>query len=395
MKVNRGRFQTPRERAGRLLLFGVATLSVVALLPTSPASAQLSSRPDRTWMTNGKVFAMARLGNSIYIGGSFTAVMESPTGASIRASNLAAIDATTGAAIGSWMPTTDGVVRALAISEDGTKVYVGGQFLNVNGVSRKRLAALDPVTGALDEAWKPRASYPVFALAVGGGQVYMGGSFNYINGRLRRRLAAVDAAGALTDWAPAADNTVRGLALSTGEDASYVYAGGPFTTINGIARRAAAKLSADTGALVEGWALGMTTDNSQKAFGFATTNTSVYVAMGGYHNYLESASTANGKVQWRDWADGDVQCVLLFGDRLVAGGHFLEFKKEAHVRAVMVRAADGSVDPSWTPTFTGKYYGPWVLLQNGSQIYAGGEFTKVSGTSQQFFARFTDSPPAA
>jgi hypothetical protein len=35
---------------------------------------------------------------------------------------------------------------------------------------------------------------------------------------------------------------------------------------------------------------------------------------------------------------------------------------------------------------------PWDILVTGNQVYVGGDFLTVSGTAQQFLARFTDTP---
>ena len=78
---------------------------------------------------------------------------------------LAALDATTGAAI-AWNPTT---VSALAVS--GDTVYVGGGFTQIGGQARNNIAALDAGTGAAT-AWNPSADSTVSALAVAGDTVY-------------------------------------------------------------------------------------------------------------------------------------------------------------------------------------------------------------------------------
>jgi len=51
----------------RLALVVLAAVGALAAT-TSPAFA-LSATADTTWMTNGKVFALARSGNTLYVGG--------------------------------------------------------------------------------------------------------------------------------------------------------------------------------------------------------------------------------------------------------------------------------------------------------------------------------------
>ena len=66
-------------RSARTLLAILVAAGVT--LTFAPAAFALSTTPDSTWQTNGKVYAMVRVGNTIYIGGKFTRVV-SPDGLS-------------------------------------------------------------------------------------------------------------------------------------------------------------------------------------------------------------------------------------------------------------------------------------------------------------------------
>ena len=157
--------------AGRRLLkpLLVVLLAVVAffLYLGAPAYA-IGPTPEDTWMTNGTVFdtALSPDGKTLYIGGRFTAVRENPVGQpgqNAPARNLAAIDVATGNLVNTWKPqatgdtgTTTAVVRAITVANG--KVYFGGSFTSVNGTPRSNLAAVDAVTGALDTNLAPTIS---------------------------------------------------------------------------------------------------------------------------------------------------------------------------------------------------------------------------------------------
>jgi hypothetical protein len=74
---------------------------------------------------------------------------------------------------------------------DGGAIYAGGGFTIIGGQTRNNVAALDATTGAADPAWNPNASAPVLALAVAGSTVYAGGGFTSIGGGPQPYLAAI------------------------------------------------------------------------------------------------------------------------------------------------------------------------------------------------------------
>src|SRR6266545_3228973 len=235
-------------------------------------AATVSTRPSASAGANGRVTAIARAGDRVYIGGSFTSVGGQPRG------GLAALDAATGQLVASWRAdVTGGPVEALAASPDGGTLYVGGDFTAVGGTARRRLAAVSTAGGAVGP-WRPAASGGmVMALAAGAGRVYAGGKFTSIGGVARPYLAALSTDGAVLGWDPRADASVRALALdggnavlaysastgarrwSAGGDGDVhavavldgvAYTGGHFTTIAGASRKKAAAFDAASGQLL-------------------------------------------------------------------------------------------------------------------------------------------------
>ena len=187
----------PTARAvRRVLAIALAAACAAAARPTATAAQVL----DRTipW-TNGAVHALAIAGDTLYIGGAFSAVNGTFTG------GHAALDPVTGELDRRWPEAGGSVLACVADGSGGW--YVGGTFSSFAGVARAGLAHLR-ADGSLD-GWNPGANGFVTALARIGPVVYAGGAFTTAGGQPRARLAAFDAAtGAVLDWNPGADNSV-------------------------------------------------------------------------------------------------------------------------------------------------------------------------------------------
>ena len=179
--------------------FALASAGATLVLTSTPASAVisgnvLSGTTSPLWQTNGTVHAVLVSGNTIYAGGEFTRVRPPGTTTSspqaVTRNHLAAFNATTGALITGFNPNVNGNVKSLAISPDGTRLYAGGQFTNVSGTARNRLAAVNPTTGALVTGFNPNVNSTVNGLAATSTNVYLGGPFT-----ARRRAEQVLARG--------------------------------------------------------------------------------------------------------------------------------------------------------------------------------------------------------
>ncbi|HEY4377701.1 MAG TPA: fibrinogen-like YCDxxxxGGGW domain-containing protein [Acidimicrobiales bacterium] len=134
------------------------------------------------------VMALQAIGDRIYVGGRFTHV-DSVDGSTFEQSFLAAFDRHTQAWISDFRPKLDGRVYALGRSPDG-QLLVGGDFTNIDGTTNSAaLAELDPITGAVNPAWKANLTYTkagahaiVRAITVANGWIYAVGHFNQLAG---------------------------------------------------------------------------------------------------------------------------------------------------------------------------------------------------------------------
>ncbi len=176
-----------------ITLVGSTTIVVGGAQP-APASELASAQPrtDIPVVLDGEVSSVARAGNTVFIAGTFTQLRDAGDTTVVTQPHLAAYDATTGALLTGFDPVIDKEVQALAVSTDGGTLYVGGQFSNIDGQKRRKLAALDAATGELDPDFVFNTNSRVTALAVGGDHLYVGGKFTVIGGQSHTRLAAID-----------------------------------------------------------------------------------------------------------------------------------------------------------------------------------------------------------
>jgi hypothetical protein len=382
-------------RCPALIAFFTSLMLVLGTQPSAYAST-VSTVPQRTWGTDGKVFALARAGQSVFLAGTFAHVVNPASGAEAVANNVAALDATLGTPVPGFSVRTNGAVLATAVSPDGKTLYLAGSFSLVNGKPRSRLAAVSTTSGALTP-WAPDAAAAVRAILPLSTKVVVGGDFIQLDGKPVKRIGAVDTvSGALVPgWSAAASCRVQALTASA--DGSLIYAGGYARYWDGIDQPGLVRLSAATGALDASFnahykpnsklCAPNRSHDGMNPFEIAVAPYAVLVAVGGVSNDLD-ALEFDGTLAWRDIADGDFQAVVIIGNDIYAGGHFATNfldrcgMRPPPVHLVKVNALGGCQDTSWvadmtTPNKAGHFYGVWALVTNGSSLYVGGEFRRT------------------
>jgi outer membrane protein assembly factor BamB len=228
----------------------------------------------------------------------------------------------------------------------------------------------------------------VYALAAVGERIYIGGSFTSVNGQSRSRLAMVDSATGALDpkWVPAASDRVRAVVPSL--DGTRIYVGGSFSSISGQSRSRLGAVDPDTGA-VQSWR--PSTSPNGLVYNLVEFNGSVYTAEDGTGGAVAAYTTSTGRRTWSQRGDGDVQAVAVLGNRLYAGGHFLTLGGQSRRFFAALDPATGALDPAWRPSGSGGA-GVWSLVADPprGRLYAGGDFTSISGQPQQGFAQFSE-----
>jgi hypothetical protein len=377
--------------ARKWALLGVAALITPGFLGCAgPQDATPTPRyanaPVASWRLNGVGLATLVAGNTVYVAGTFTTAT-SPDGRTVaNRVNLAAFSATTGALLTSFRADADDAVRTLAY--DGKNLYVGGSFMQINGVPRSHLAALDPATGAVRTAWQADATSNVYGLSVAAGKLFVAGSFSTFKNMPRERLAAVKLSDAsVTPFAPAADGTVNTIAVAS--DASAVYVGGNYTSINGIPTTHLTKLARDGSVVAVPWE---TVGGPALGLEVTADGTRVAVAIAGEPDTNPGANqgalfdTTTGRKVWVQRCNGDGQAIHILSDTVYTGFH-RGCAGDTTIRLTKNNISTGSRDLSFIPAFD-QFWGVWAISGSSTALVVAGDFTKISGVAVQGFAVF-------
>ena len=133
------------------------------------------------------VHTLVKNGAELFVGGDFSDY------GTISRPYLFSFDGATGAIGPAFEPRPNNAVFTVAPSLDGTAVFAGGQFSNMQGKWTIRVAKLALATGTPVAGFSARADKFVKDMAVNGDKLYLAGAFGAVNGQARSRLAAVDA----------------------------------------------------------------------------------------------------------------------------------------------------------------------------------------------------------
>jgi PKD repeat protein len=417
--------------------FGLFSFPVLgaqeARADTAPAAGTpttVSAQVLPTAQINGVVWAQQIAGNRVFAGGNFTkarpaGVAEGGAG-EVNRTYLMAYNLVSGDLDSNFAPVLNGQVKSMALSADGSTLYVAGAFTTVNGANRYRVAAFDTATGAL-LPFQPSINSTVNAIAVTSDRIFIGGNFTTVGGQLRDGAASV----LLSNASVTAFNPILGngdpQAIAVSPDGAKVVLGGGFTTTNGSGTPGygLAMLTAETGASLP-LPANTVVRNAGTSAGITTLKATADGFYGAAWSYgqqgnLEGMFRAdwNGNLVFLEDCHGDTYDVYPDTDVVYTVGHphycgnsdgfpqptkWVFWRGMAWSNSVAGTVArehmgyynfEGQPRPdllNFFPefvegAFTGQSQGPWQVTGNGSYVVFGGEFVKVNGVAQQGLVR--------
>jgi len=291
--------------------------------------------------------------------------------------------------------STDDFIDTIVIQEDG-KIVIGGEFTNVNGLNRSRIARLNP-DGQIDGTYNLGQGFdgPVRTIKIDAdGKALVVGYFKNFNGVARNGIARLNADGALDEYfnpGGGADNPVTDCVIQ--EDGRILIVGN-FTTYNGFNRVRIARIMPN-GDLDEGFDpqhgpdLGvnsvdiMSNGNIIVGGDFKTFNLEPCsgIALLSPEGDLINAFNTDGGL------NGSVKKVVAQSDfRILAGGLFTKYG-EIPINRILRLELDGTLDNDFRVGSAANASIYEIKLQPDGKIIVGGDFSLFNGLNKNGIVR--------
>jgi uncharacterized protein YfaQ (DUF2300 family) len=305
---------------------------------------------------SGGVFALAVVGNEVFVGGSFTSA------GGVSANNVARFNTQTNTWSALGTGSQNGVssvgvfapVNALAVV--GNEVYVGGFFTSAGGVSANNVARFNTQTntwsalgtGSSNGVSSVGGFATVYALAVVGNEVYVGGSFTSAGGVSANNVARFNTQ--TNTWSALGTGSQNGVSggvvYALAVVGNEVFVGGTFTSAGGVSANRVARFN---------------------------TQTNTWSALG--------TGSQNG-------VNGEVRALAVVGNEVFVGGFFTS---AGGVSANYVARFNTQTN-TWSALGTGSQNGVsgpvFALAVVGNEVFVGGDFTSAGGVSANSVARW-------
>ncbi len=360
----------------------VAALAGLVLASVQPTAAFADLAPG-TYVFDAPVYSLARSGESLFVGGSFTS-QRAATGGGLILSASGSGDPNPAS-----FPPVAGRVRA--VTDDGAGGwFIGGRFTHVGGVAREGLAHIK-ADGTVNASWNPgavvgnAAASAVKVLTRNGATLYVGGDFSSIGGVARNGVAAINGtSGAVTSWDPSGTS---GPSISINDiavDGSTAFIAGSFTEFGGASRLGFAAANTASGNVL-GWnpgsdsahgrAVSIQGSTAYVAGDFTTIGGETRTAVAALSTATATASAWNAQVN-----SSTVTDVLATPTAIYVGGNFSSIGGQSRPALAALSPSSGNAT-SWNANVNGAF--DVRLALDGSTLFLVGQFDTVGGQTRR------------
>jgi hypothetical protein len=415
----------------------MASLSVVTTGLVSQAAAPdqasiVNENPanNTPQVLNGHVSALAQVGDSVYVGGVFANVQETGSQTIVPKVNLFAYSASTGEIDPDFNPVVKGgSVDDMVVAPDGASMWISGVFTQIDGKGHtQKIARITLDTGAVVTSFKsPKPDGRVSDLNYANGSLYVGGQFMNFDGVPQNVIAALapDTGANLGtvkfSFADPWGNAAFGAqAMDVSPDGSKLVVAGNFKTVTGQSRAQIALFNLNGGgtATLSSWQTDkflprcQAEDSEMRDVAFSPDSrffvTATTGAFSGGANAatlcdtvarFEANATGSGQqATWVEYTGGDTSTRLAVTTAAVyVGGHFRwmnnPYAADAKGPGAVVRTGLAALDPrngmpyTWNPTRQ-RGYGVYEFTVTPNGLLMGHDTKRVKNELHQRLAYF-------
>ena len=424
-------FQIVAAVLATLLVLGtlLGTQSAGAVQPGSHNGKLVTSTSPSSWTPNvldGYVSSFAEVGDTMLVGGNFSQIAASNDPTPINRPYVFSFQKNSGTLNTSFAPVVNGEVTSVLSAGDGLTAWIAGSFNTLNGQTVRNIAKVDLATGQrITQFAAPAFNGQINDIRLRNGKLYVFGRFTLVGNQTRTLIAALDPVTGALDADVRADFTEPRkssfLTIGTADvtaDGTRAIVAGNFTKVNGLGRYQIAMLDLTTSPIsVVDWSTNQYGDGCSNSFAtymrdvdFSPDGSNFVVATTGAYNTTflcdaaarwETAATGSSLLPtWVNYSGGDTLTAVAVTDTAVyIGGHqrWMNNPYAADRIGAGAVARDGlaAVDPrsgatlSWNP---GRDRGVAVygLLATNSGLWIGSDTERIA--NEQYRARLAFMP---
>ncbi|TGM05097.1 hypothetical protein [Leptospira jelokensis] len=282
----------------------------------------------------------------------------------------------------------------VSISDGAGGFYIGGSFESIRGEIKNKIAHILP-NCKLDPNFNAPSpsvvSHYIEAMELDGGYLYIGGNFTNLDGVARTGIARMDAQSGTLDstWNPSITGGSQSVFVLR-KSGNHLYVGGRYTTINGFTKNSLARFSLSTGALDNLWSASTVVNDAIRdlAFGRLTTGTDVVLAVGDVSTpqlYAFEQSGGGVPVGWNvTLSPGNAYTVKFHQDKIIIGGGFTQVNGVTTGNLAVLNNTNGAIISGFSNLNANNEIDSSIIVNN--QLIFFGKFTSVSGLERNYAA---------
>lgn len=326
---------------------------------------------------NQQVYSLCKIGNDLFIGGSFENVSFPVT------RGLLKVDLTTGFEQGRKTDFTSPFATIYVLKETEGNLLLGGVMGKYGGYARTNLAAVSPVVGSASE-WRPNPDGVVHALLIDGSDLFVGGAFLNISSTSKPYVAKYNTGTlALSSYTTPFSDTWGATITAIAKDGNKLYVGGNFLDGFHAPRSYLMEIHATTGAIQP---FNPVLDNYPLSLQIA--NNRLFV--GGYFSNINSQSRvglavfeSNGTLSTQtNNFNSTVTTLGITSTKVAIGGPFSQASIRFRGNVAAIDLTTGNLLP-FNPSANSQVM---AIKTAGDYVFIGGNFTDVNSVANSSYA---------